>query len=147
MTKRQISKETHKLLTDMVNMAKGRNPVQGEFQFLYFNYPETIKSLTEKEGVLNCGSMGCVAGGYLTLLDKRFHFSDTGAFFDGDSLFCHGNLYDELGHDVFYALFFPKRQHVLDGKLRNLEDDASKQEVIANAEYILANNLYYDETL
>jgi hypothetical protein len=143
--KKRISIETHKLLTKMVELAKEENPVQGKFNFLYFNFPKN--GLTEKEGVLNCGTTGCIAGGYLPRLDKRFHFSNIGEFSDGDRPFGSGDLYYELGHDVFYALFYPHYQHILDRELTNLNSDAIKEDVIANAEYILANNLHYDETL
>ena len=140
MTKRKISEETYLLLTAMVELAKKRNPVQGKFKFESFN--DSGWGFSSKQGVLYCGSVGGLAAGYLPLLDKRFYFTDTGQFCDGGMDFSDGNLSDELGDDIFNALFYPICQQTLNKQLPTLYPGATKDEVIANAEYILANHLY-----
>lgn len=123
----------------MVELAKTSDPVQGEFYFGKYNghkFWNQNKPLVTKEGVRNCGSVGCLAGGTLPKINpERFHFNENGGFFDYDSRFDEGLLKQELGYVLFDALFAPLCQEEL--KLKQLYADSTKQAVIENAEAVL----------
>lgn len=78
----KVSKEVYILLYELYVLACMREPVQGKFSFSRWNRVEYLsnESYTEKEGVLNCGTFGCLAGGYIPLVDKRFGFTEYGFF-------------------------------------------------------------------
>jgi len=131
----KISQENYELLSAMIELAEKRSPIQGEFDFSTWNDYDDYK--IEKEGVLNCGTSGCLAGGYLPLLDKeRFYFDSTDDFCDGFKVFERGQLNQELGDELFNALFLPMNQKRIE--LKNLDNDSTLEEVVENAKNVLA---------
>ena len=130
----KISKKNYKLLSKMIALAESRNPIQGDFDFSTWNDYDDFRA--EKEGVLNCGTSGCLAGGYLPLLDKeRFYFDSTDDFCDGFKVFERGQLNQELGDELFNALFIPMNQKKIG--LNNLNNDSTLEEVTENAKKVL----------
>ena len=130
----KISKENYELLSKMVELAQQRNPIQGEFDFSSWNDFDDFRA--EKEGVLNCGTSGCLAGGYLPLIEKeRFYFDKDSCFCDGCKGFVCGRLSKELGDELFDALFTPMKQEQIG--LKNLYNDSTLEEVIENAKKVL----------
>jgi hypothetical protein len=132
----KISKENYELLFAMIELAEKRKPVQGEFSFRSFNYKKDGNPYESKEGVENCGTIGCLAGGYLPLIDKeRFNFSKYGLFFENEKFFTEGKLQSELGNYLFNALFMIENQSKLG--LKDLSAKATLKEVIENAKKVL----------
>jgi len=130
----KISKENYELLSKMIALAEKRNPVQGEFSFE--NWNGTTLETKKKEGVLNCGTSGCLAGGYLPLIDnKRFFFGAFGHFLENDEFFFSGELRKELGDELFFSLFYADEQYILD--FPNLTEQSTLKEVIENAKKVL----------
>ena len=131
----KILQDNYELLFAMIELAEKRNPVQGKFCFSGWN--DFDDYATEKECVLNCGTSGCLAGGYLPLLDKeRFYFDSTGGFYDEFKVFVCGRLYQELGSELFDALFVPMKQERIG--LEDLYGASTLKEVIENAKKVLA---------
>ena len=130
----KISQENYELLTKMIDLTEKRSTVQGEFWFNSFN--DKINGKSEKEGILNCGTSGCLAGGYLPLLDKeRFYFDEIGDFRDYTFYFEYGKFSKELGDKLFSALFFPHYQERIG--LENLIETSTLKEVVENAKKVL----------
>jgi len=90
----KVSKEVYILLYELYVLACMREPVQGEFSLSQWN--STEGTYTEKEGVPNCGTVGCLAGGYLPLIDGRFHFVGRLGIF---------KIKEEVNGAIVYSLF------------------------------------------
>lgn len=131
-----MTHETINLLERMIQLAEQRKPVQGRFFFGTWN--EALNDcLRTREGIPNCGTMGCLAGGYLPLIDpERFYFREDSEFMDGRYPFAGSTLYEEMGEEYFDAMFCSWNQVRIG--LPDLRYNAPIEDVISNAKQVLA---------
>jgi hypothetical protein len=138
-----IKKVHYDFLVEVFKLACQREPVQGEFSFETFN--SVSQEPKTKEGVHNCGTFGCIAGGYMPLIDPDYCFSIHGAFCYKLVQFKDSPLYKQ-NHDVCRALFYSYQQTDFDEiyfngllGLKNIGSKATKGEVLENMKTILDN--------
>jgi len=140
----KISKPDYDFLVRVFELACKREPVQGSFSFSEYNGAHVLPP-TEKEGVPNCGTIACLAGGYFPLIDRDWKFDSQGRFkwrtdFHYDSPFWTRNI------EIMQAMFHPGTQHFFDTEhyqnrlgLLPLGNKASKEAVLTNMKTILDN--------
>jgi hypothetical protein len=125
-----ISRENYDFLTKMVALAETRLPVQGDFCFDTYQTNHNIK---EKEGVANCGTTGCLLGGFAPLIDnERFYFHRNGIFVG------FIDFKWQLTAPLFYALFICDSQKEFHDSLIDLMPDSTQLQVVENAKKVLA---------
>jgi hypothetical protein len=125
-----ISRENYNFLTKMVALAETRLPVQGNFCFDTY---QTNNDIKEKEGVANCGTTGCLLGGFAPLIDnKRFYFDINGIFVG------FMNFKRQLTAPIFCALFICDSQNEFHESLTDLIPNATQLEVVENAKKVLS---------
>lgn len=139
----QIKQSHYDFLMKVFELACKRDPVQGSFSFETFN--SVSPEPKTKENVPNCGTFGCIAGGYMPLVDSDYYFNSSGSFMYKQDIFIVCPLFID-NVDLARALFYPRAQVALDYKyfgeklgLTTLTLKATKEEVLLNMKTILAN--------
>jgi len=125
-----ISRENYDFLAKMVVLAETRQTIQGDF---YFETYQTNHNIKEKEGIANCGTTGCLLGGFAPLVDnERFYFDTNGVFvgFIG--------FKKQLTAPIFCALFICDSQKEFHNSLTDLMPDSTQLQVVENAKKVLA---------
>lgn len=150
----KVSREVYILLYELYVLACMREPVQGEFYFGCWNavIDDDSKDFETKENINYCGTVGCLAGGYLPLIDpSKYFFTPNGQFMVKEVIdtkaFESSLLYAKY-FEVYQTIFNPKSQDHMNTtyglNLVELNYLSKKEVVLDNLRKVLAAITYHD---